>query len=217
MNRKQRRAQEKVHPRTSPSLRLRVGLHPQQRVVLHVGCGPHRSEQLEREFPKPDWVEVRLDIDPGAKPDIVASMTDLTMIENAAVDAIFSSHNLEHLFAHEVPIALREFSRVLSGQGFALIGVPDLQRVAAMIAEDKLGDTAYVSPAGPIAPIDMVYGHRGYVALGMIYMAHKTGFTARSLAQSLVDNGFARADVSRRDWDLWAIAQKTAPPAATSA
>jgi predicted SAM-dependent methyltransferase len=213
MNRKQRRAQEKLQPRSSAGSRLRVGQHPGKRVVLHVGCGPHRSEYLEREFPKPDWVEVRLDIDASAKPDIVASMTDLTMIESAAVDAVFSSHNLEHLFAHEVPIALREFSRVLAPLGYALIGVPDLQRVAAMIAEDKIADTAYVSPAGPIAPIDMVYGHRGYIARGMIYMAHKTGFTARSLAQSLVDNGFARADVSRRDWDLWAIAQKTAPSA----
>jgi hypothetical protein len=211
MNRKQRRAQHKAQPRGIPALRLRVGQHAERRVVLHVGCGAHPSEYLAREFPQPTWVEIRLDIDANVKPDIVASITDLSMIETGSVDAVFSSHNLEHLFAHEVPAALREFSRVLGQQGFALIGVPDLQRVAAMISEDKLSDTAYVSPAGPIAPIDMVYGHRNYIAQGLIFMAHKTGFTARSLAQALVDNGFARADIDRRDWDLWAIAQKTEP------
>ncbi len=187
-----------------------MGQHGTQRVVLHVGCGPHRSELLEAEFPKPTWAEIRLDIDPNVKPDIVASITHLAMIESGSIDAIFSSHNVEHLFAHEVPQAFREFARVLAPHGFAMIGVPDLQRVAEMIAKDQLLDTAYVSPAGPIAPIDMVYGHRGYVAQGFHFMAHKTGFTARSLAQTLVDNGFARADVTRKDWDLWAIAQRTA-------
>jgi SAM-dependent methyltransferase len=200
--------------RARSSLLLRVAQYPGQRVVLHVGCGAHPSAVLAREFPKPDWVEVRLDIDPAVKPDIVASITDLRGIESGAIDAVFSSHNLEHLFAHEVPLALREFTRVLAPSGIALIGVPDLQRVAEWIAQDKLVETAYVSPAGPIAPIDMLYGHRGYVAQGLVFMAHKTGFTARSLAQALVDNGFARADVSRTDWDLWAVGQKSAPVAA---
>lgn len=209
MNRKQRRAREATQPKTVVS-GLKCGQFAPQRVVLNVGCGAHTSELLQREFPAAIWREVRLDIDPSVKPEIVASITDMPMVESGSVDAIFSSHNIEHLYAHEVAQALREFARVLNDRGFALIGVPDLQRVAQQIASDKLLEPAYVSPAGPIAPIDMVYGHRGYVAQGLTFMAHKTGFTARSLAQALVENGFAHADVSCVDWDLWAVGQKQA-------
>lgn len=212
MNRKQRRAHAVTQPKhqhDTLGVRLCAGQYGERRVVLHVGCGSHPSELLEREFPKPTWVEVRLDIDAGVAPDIIGSITDMRMIESTAVDAVFSSHNLEHLFAHEVPSALREFSRVLKPTGFTLIGVPDLQRVAELIAQDKLTDPAYVSPAGPIAPLDMLYGHRGYVAQGHLFMAHKTGFTARTLAQALVENGFARAEVTRAGWDLWAVGQRT--------
>jgi SAM-dependent methyltransferase len=218
MNRKQRRTREATQPKPDVVSRgrIRCGQYGAQRVVLHVGCGGNPSAVIAREFPAPTWVEVRLDIDPGVKPDIIASIIDMRMVESGAVDAVFSSHNLEHLFAHEVPLALREFKRVLSDNGFALIGVPDLQRVAERVAEDKLTEPAYESPAGPIAPIDMLYGHRGYVAQGLTFMAHKTGFTARSLAQALVDNGFARADVSRTDWDLWAVGQKTARTAVST-
>jgi hypothetical protein len=39
-----------------------------------LGCP---SALLDREFPKPEWIEVRLDIDPKGMPDIVASITDM--------------------------------------------------------------------------------------------------------------------------------------------
>lgn len=130
------------------------------------------------------------------------------------MDAVWSSHNLEHLFAHEVHQALAEFHRVLKPAGFALITLPDLQSVAQWIAEDKLEDTAYVAPAGPIAPIDMVYGHCGYIACGKTHMAHRTGFTARTLGDALARAGFARAEVKRgQAFDLWAVAHKTWPAA----
>ncbi|HEX7672502.1 MAG TPA: methyltransferase domain-containing protein [Polyangiaceae bacterium] len=186
------------------------GQHGARPVVLHVGCGSQSSDLLEREFPKPEWVEVRLDIDPKVMPDIVASITDMHMIETGAVDTVFSPHNVEHLFTHEVAAAFSEFARVLPPNGRAVVGVPDLQQVAKLIAEDKLLDTAYESAAGPIAPIDMVYGHRGYVARGHVFMAHRTGFTARSLGEALVQNGFAGADVVRTGFDLWAVAHKSA-------
>jgi SAM-dependent methyltransferase len=209
MNRRQRRHQVALQRAVDTTIKLKCGQYSPRRAVLHVGCGAHASEIYARTFQGDEWVEVRLDIDPQVRPDIVASMTDLSMVESGAVDAVFSSHNLEHLFAHEVPEALREFVRVLSPTGIAVIGVPDLQRVAERVAQDQLCEQAYMSPAGPIAPIDMLYGHRGYVARGQIYMAHKTGFTAKTLAQTLVESGFARADVDRIEWDLWAVAHKS--------
>ena len=182
-----------------------------EQIVLHVGCGVARPDKLHRTFHEPGWRELRLDIDPAVEPDIVGSMTDLSMIAGGSVDAIWSSHNLEHLYAHEVPIALGEFHRVLKPGGFALITMPDLQRVAEWIAADRLEDVAYRSPAGPIRPLDMVYGWHGSIARGNLYMAHHTGFTARTLAGALERAGFRPIRVRRSNFDLWARAQK--PPA----
>lgn len=183
------------------------------RVVLHVGCGAPNPETLHRVFRGPAWREVRLDIDPAAAPDITASITDMVGVESGAYDAVYSSHNIEHLFAHEVPLAIGEFVRVLRPDGFALIHCPDLQSVAALVAADKLEDTAYVSPAGPIAPLDMIYGLRGAVARGKTAMAHRTGFTLKTLGSALIAGGFARAVVERDEpaYALKAIGFRTAP------
>jgi SAM-dependent methyltransferase len=179
-----------------------------QRVVLHVGCGEFHPEKLHPMFRGPQWREVRLDIDPNMQPDIVGSITDMSMIASETVDGVFSSHNLEHLYSHEVPQSLREFLRVLKPGGLALITLPDLQFVAGLVAADQLEETAYVSPAGPIAALDMIYGHRYSVAHGNTFMAHRTGFTGRSLANHLRRAGFAAVRVHRSRFDLWALARK---------
>ncbi len=186
-----------------------------ERVVLHVGCGPYNPNKLHAAFRKEGWRELRVDINPNVKPDIVASMLAMPMISAASVDGVWSSHNIEHLYAHEVPVALAEFARVLKPGGVVLLTMPDLQRVAELIVQDKLDEPAYVSPAGPIAPLDILYGHRPQIAMGNVFMAHRTGFTARTLTQVLVNAGFERVKVERgKSFDLWAVGYK---PQAASA
>lgn len=73
-----------------------------------------------------------------------------------SVDAIFSAHNIEHLEAHEVPIALGEFRRDWRPGGFVLITCPDLRSIAARILSHGLTQPAYISPLGPISLLDMV-------------------------------------------------------------
>jgi len=81
--------------------------------------------------------------------------------------------------------------------------------VARSIAKGQLEETLYVSPAGPISALDMVYGHRPSIQQGNEYMAHHTGFTARSLAQKLSRAGFEKVSVSGKgDRALWAEARK---------
>jgi len=184
------------------------------KTFLHVGCGPKRKEQTTREFAGDAWREIRFDIDESVAPDVLGTMTDLSAVESASVDAIFSSHNIEHLFPHEVPVALQEFMRVLKPDGFVVITCPDLQSVARLIADGKLVEPAYVSAAGPITPLDIVYGHRAAIASGKVYMAHRCGFTEAVLVATLQAAGFASvASLCRRaNFDLWAVASKPALP-----
>jgi ubiquinone/menaquinone biosynthesis C-methylase UbiE len=140
-------------------------------------------------------------------------MTDMSAVKSATVDAIFSSHNIEHLYPHEVPVALAEFVRVLSDDGFAVITCPDLQSVCALIAQDRLTEAAYTSPAGPIAPLDILYGHRPAMARGNLFMAHRCGFTERVLRGTLQSAGFKSVASMARGrkpfFDLWAVASKS--------
>jgi predicted SAM-dependent methyltransferase len=178
------------------------------KTFLHVGCGPKRKDRTTAGFNTSEWHEQRLDIDEKVAPDIVGTMTDMSAVPDASVDAIYSSHNIEHLYPHEVPIALVEFKRVLKPDGFVVITCPDLQSVCALVAQDKLTEPAYTSPAGPIAPLDILYGHRPAMAQGNLYMAHRCGFTQKVLTGTLQVAGFARAAAVRREsyFDLWALA-----------
>jgi predicted SAM-dependent methyltransferase len=179
------------------------------KTFVHVGCGPQSKQQTTRGFASDAWTELRFDIDPAAKPDVTGSMTDMSAIPSASVDAIFSSHNLEHLYAHEVPRAISEFKRILKAGGFVVITCPDLQSVCALVADNKLTEPAYMSPAGPIAPIDILYGHRPSMQQGNLYMAHRCGFTEKVLQHTLAQGGFPLVACLRRGhpaYDLWALA-----------
>ncbi|GAB1393893.1 class I SAM-dependent methyltransferase [Rhodocyclaceae bacterium] len=179
---------------------------------LHVGCGSKSKDQTTKTFKLPQWQEVRLDINGASKPDIVGTMLDMSAVQSESLDALYSSHNIEHLFPHEVPIALKEFQRVLKPDGFVVITCPDLQSVAKLIAEDKLTDTAYEAPCGPIAPIDILYGYRGDLLTGNHYMAHKCGFTLKVLIGTLQHHGFKTVVGKARGrspyYDLWVAATK---------
>ncbi|MCQ4347252.1 tetratricopeptide repeat protein [Pseudomonas stutzeri] len=197
------------HPTTKPSPQSEMNI--MTKTFLHVGCGRLRKESTTRGFNDSSWRELRLDIDEAVRPDIVGTMTDMSRVPSASVDAIYSSHNIEHLYPHEVPLALAEFMRVLKSDGFAVITCPDLKSVCALVAEDRLTDPAYQSPAGPIAPIDILYGHRPELAMGNHYMAHRCGFTEKVLIGTLQAAGFASVISLARpaSFDLWALASKS--------
>ena len=179
------------------------------KTFLHVGCGQKAKSQTTRGFADEAWTEVRFDINPEAKPDIVGTMLDMASVKTGSMEAIFSSHNIEHLYPHEVPVALNEFKRVLAPEGFVVLTCPDLQSVCKPIAEGKLTEPLYQSPAGPIAPIDILFGHRASMQRGEFYMAHRCGFTEKVLSATFQQAGFRSvATVSRGHpyYDLWLVA-----------
>lgn len=185
------------------------------KTLLHVGCGASSLQDLPPFFQDGQWEEIRYDIDPDVAPDIVGSLQDMSLIEDGCIDAICSSHNIEHVWAFEVPTVLAGFRRVLRSDGVALILCPDLMAVAEAVLAGWLEKPLYVSPAGPITGIDVLYGFQPDIAKGKHYMSHKTGFTADSLSAHLLKAGFAAVTVARdKVLGLHAVAHPMAPEAA---
>jgi hypothetical protein len=183
---------------------------------LHVGCGQARKEQTTKGFNNGSWQEIRFDIDPTCSPDLIGTIVDMSGVSDASVDAIFSSHNIEHVYAHEVPEVLKQFLRVMSDDGFVVLTCPDLQSVCEAVARDRLLEPLYTSASGPIAPLDVLYGHRASLASGNHHMAHKCGFTYSALRSLFLSCGFKTTYGGRRPhaFDLWIVACKREKPEA---
>jgi SAM-dependent methyltransferase len=179
----------------------------QPKVLLDVGCGAATAHRLPALFQ--GWRRLRLDIDPSVSPDILADASDLSALADGAADAVWCAHTLEHLPAHRVGVALGEIRRVIADDGFACILVPDLQGIAAWIAEDRLDEPVYTSPAGPVSAHDMVYGHGPSLARGHSAMAHRCGFTPGVLTRQIEAAGFAGYSLLRRaNFELAVLARR---------
>ncbi len=166
-----------------------------RRVFLNAGCGTAGVLQLPPAFR--NWKQIRVDVDPSLGPDLVANIADLSAIPDATIDAVWCSHCVEHLFAHEVPLALAEFRRVLRDDGFACVILPDLQEISQWIANDRLHETIYQSAAGPVTAHDMIWGFGPAIAGGKTAMAHHCGFTPTLFLQCLKEAGFSEIVLRR--------------------
>jgi predicted SAM-dependent methyltransferase len=161
-----------------------------------VGCGPvhtvnffHRL--ITKAFDNDDWKEIRLDIDENVNPDIVGTLTDMKLVKTGSMDAVHSSYNIDHIYSHEVPIALKEFHRVLNDDGIVFIRCPDIQSVCEAVVQDKLLEPFYETAEGDkIYPIDILFGNRYEIASGNEYMTKKCGFTYSVLDKMFAEAGF---------------------------
>jgi predicted SAM-dependent methyltransferase len=175
--------------------------------VINLGAGVPAPSRFDDVFSSRFWEATRLDIDPMVKPDIVGSAVDMRgIVASDSFEAAWSSHQLEHIFEHEVIPCLGEIRRILKPHGFALITCPDIESIAETIANGTFDEPVYDSPAGPIRPADMLFGHQKSVGAGNHYMGHKTGFTADRLGRMAMDAGFHEVRVRRAPrYDLWAL------------
>lgn len=149
--------------------------------VLVAGSGPDSLPLWEQQ----GYRVVRLDIDPSTKPDIVADMVDMGDV--GPFDAVYCCHALEHLYPHQVGLALREFLRVLLPGGTATIVVPDLQDVPP--TDDPL-------PGIGLPGLHLIYGDPAEIE-SRPYMAHHSGFIESTLRAAMEAAGFARVLMSR--------------------
>ena len=181
------------------------------KTLLHVGCGPMYKSHLKG-FNNDNWKEIRLDIDQKVNPDIVGTITDMNGVKTGSVDAVYSSHNIEHVYPHEVQIVLKEFYRVLKHDGIVVLTCPDLQRVCEAVVNNKITEPLYETPNGQkICPIDSIFGWRAPLSKGNHYMAHKTGFTYSVLNSEFLQAGFKMNYGGQvQAWNLFIVSFKQA-------
>ena len=178
---------------------------------LNVGCGPKGSGLQPPGMQTPAWQEVRLDADAAVQPDVLAPAHDLSALGSGCMDAVFTSHCIEHLYLDQALPALREWRRVLRPDGLLLLVCPDLQAAAEMVAQDKLFEVAYAG----IRPYDIIFSHQGLVAQGRAqghsFMEHKSGYTLSVLRQLVNEAGFAvHAGMRLRPrFELWLLASNS--------
>lgn len=161
--------------------------------VLAVGSGPDQME---------DWISrgytvVRLDIDQRTNPDIVGSM--LALGDIGPFDAVYCSHSLEHVYPHEVPIALNEFARVLRPGGSLVILVPDLEGVPA--TDDILPNSCGLSG------LHLYYGDARLIDQ-FPFMAHHCGFVQSTLQAAMEAAGFEVTTQRLSQYNLIGIGKK---------
>jgi SAM-dependent methyltransferase len=165
-----------------------------KRRMLHIGCG---TTPLPEPFAS-EFDEIRVDIDPAVKPDIVAGMTDLGQI--GEYEALYCCHALEHLYPYEVLAAVKEFARVLKPGGFAVVVVPDLEGVKPN-DEPISDDPKWAGVTG----LHLLYGKS---TAETPWMAHHSGFIESTLRDVMVA-AFAQAKVSRdENFQLVAVGVK---------
>lgn len=184
------------------------------KTLLHVGCGLQSKEVLPALDFENEWREVRVDIDPAVKPDVVDDIRTLSTIPDSSAHYLFSKHNLEHLEFHEVPVCLANFYRVLDDTGFAVIRTPDLDSICRAILKHGPEKTLYSTDTHDgmvdIMGLDMLFGASWAIEHGNSFMAHRTAFTTKTLTAKLEAAGFEKVAISAARGELRGFALKKA-------
>jgi ubiquinone/menaquinone biosynthesis C-methylase UbiE len=178
------------------------------KTVLNLGCGKENKVDVDRAFEGDSWTEVLVDADAGTKPDIVASAQDLTVFMNGSIHGVFSSHLLEHIPRKDLEKTLTEVLRVLVPGSWFYAVVPDLAIAAQEVLADRHEDLLYDAPAGPVTPLDLIYGMGKYAEGDLPLYMHRNGFTAKSLAKHLSKAGFEPVFTRRAAGQIFSKARK---------
>lgn len=143
------------------------GVHgvPALPVKINVGCG---------EVPLPGYINVDLHDD---RADVKMDARNLALADHS-VDEIYTSHLLEHLGKNDVPVALKEWARVLKAGGILHMNLPNLE----WCLKNWLSKTE--SEKWGFA-LDTIFGMQKNDG-----EYHKTGFTKERLTTLLKEAGF---------------------------
>lgn len=162
-------------------------------------------------FASADWEEAPVDPDFTTMVAKLLSDGGLRGANQQPLKAIIANHLLPRFNAYEVPKVLAHLYDALDEEGFAIIICPDLQSIIERVLANGLTEAAYQSPAGPITPLDLIFGHQGSIQSGVLSAPHRSGFTTASLTDALQAAGFKTIRTLARpeNFDLWGIASKS--------
>jgi SAM-dependent methyltransferase len=111
----QGRETSKTRWRASPYLRGKV---------LDLGCGAEKVFDTKNVIGVDSCKDTQL-FGHAINPDIKADIESLPLFASASVDAVFSSHALEHFAYSKVPAILTEWFRVIKPAGYLVLYLPD--------------------------------------------------------------------------------------------
>lgn len=139
---------------------------------LHLGCGKRHIPNF-----------VHIDAVDYPHVDHVASIDNLSFIQDSSVDLIYNCHVLEHFKRRDVERVLREWHRVLKPGGVLRISVPDFAKLCEVYL--RYGKIDMV--------IGALFGRQDY-----LYNIHYNVFDFDSLSVLLQLSGFNK--VRYYDW-----------------
>lgn len=139
---------------------------------LHLGCGKRHIPGF-----------VHIDAVDYPHIDHVASIDNLSFIQNGSVDLIYNCHVLEHFKRRDVERVLREWHRVLKPGGVLRISVPDFAKLCEVY--QRYGKIDLI--------IGALFGRQDY-----LYNIHYNVFDLPSLTDVLQRSGFN--NVQQYDW-----------------
>lgn len=188
------------HEARRPALRhTPLNRHDDRRrplILLHLGSSTLGRLDTPQLFHGDEWTHVRVDSDPNTKPDVITNMVTLEGV-NTHADAIYASHSFEHLHPFDADRALETWRKVLVPSGLVVLHIPDLESAADAIVKGFADTPLYVSDAGPITPLDIIFGFRSFTETPEPGMRHAWGYTKDSLSKKLAEHGFAGVNVYR--------------------
>lgn len=212
MAKKVKRPQQRIpSPKKPAAVKKKPSFQEEEgkKKVLHIGWNSAVTQSLHTRFKTPEWQEIRLDQDPNTQPDFVAPLTNMKVIPDASIDAIWMQHVLQRFIITDVPQILRECFRVLKPMGYVFLSVPDGQAAAAYVAHSRVDEILFQTPLGAITAMDLLYGFRLHLERGWQHQAHRCLMTADILGLVMRDSGFTNIRIQRRNtFDMMAVGYK---------
>ena len=152
---------------SSPEMKRKIrNLIPQDgNIKLHLGCGKKHFDGY-----------INIDLSETSATDLVCNIKKLPFEDNS-VKLIETYHVIEHMPRHDLPIALKEWHRVLGSGGKLIIEFPDFD------------ETARQYLAGNESRIDNIFGLQRFLG-----DAHMFGYNFKRLKELLEESGFVKTE-----------------------
>ncbi|MBA2280311.1 MAG: methyltransferase domain-containing protein [Acidimicrobiia bacterium] len=161
--------------------------HPRK---LNLGCG----WDVRNGYLNVDLHEVH-------QPDLVADITDLSMLPSGFYEEIVAQDVLEHLRREDALPALREWARLLQPGGRLFLRVPNLIGLLGLLAERTTIESQREL-------VQCLFGTQAYNG-----DYHQNGYTELLLRQTLFEAGFGDPEfTSKDDWLFDVVAVRTDSP-----